>query len=311
MKKYTQKKLETLREIHGSQEIIKKCQSDLSVYLSRLNEKIKIGSPDASDEFARSVYAARLLTAHNDSRNKYSKRDIRDSLRIPEFMNCMKRYCMVGAHFSGDTFHQFSIARYPNAFSETSKGESYSRKCAYKKTNVTHFVHFTFTGLAMMSINVDVVDLSAREGLPLIHLGVDGSAAWITVKAGKLGFATGFIAHEDGFIYHAKSKDEANRGLKEKILKHKEQKAMSNPSPKDLRRARLVVRLCNGALATYKQARDMGYCVEGIKAFKQRHNIKGNKVPLPQLMLSGNQLAINLALRVARVVKKEKTKQTV
>lgn len=67
-----------------------------------------------------------------------------------------------------------------------------------------------------------------------------------------------------------------------------------------------MARLCNGAHATLADAKSLGYCEPGIRAFQTRHGI-GDAATLPELVRTGDPSAVRLALKIARTVKREAT----
>ena len=95
-------------------------------------------------------------------------------------------------------------------------------------------------------------------------------------------------------------KEEAERIERERIAK-----LNANEQRKYNRRLRLIAHLCKNVKATFADARSMGYCIPGIENFKQKYNI-GNHATLAELMNTKNDLAIKLALNIARKVKKER-----
>ena len=67
-----------------------------------------------------------------------------------------------------------------------------------------------------------------------------------------------------------------------------------------LRRARLVLALCRRAVATVEDARALGYCAAGIRAFRERHGLTTvETVPLRVLVRTGNPQAVSLARHLA------------
>jgi hypothetical protein len=72
-------------------------------------------------------------------------------------------------------------------------------------------------------------------------------------------------------------------------------------SKKAARRAALIARLCNHAIATVDDAKALGYCQPGIEAFQTTHGI-GNAASLPELVKTGNAAAVAFAISIARKI---------
>lgn len=215
----------------------------------------------------------------------------------------------IGGDYSGHTCASVSIGDSARAETITEHGDRYSRRCTYRKTDAAHVVTVTADGLAWMSANPDLCDLSRSEGLPLIDLGKNGTARWLVSVGKRINSRTGWIVADRGQCYHStESWSRAQEGLVRKLAKldreraeaaERERARRASPEYKSERRARLVARLCAGATATVADATALGYCMPGIDAFRAAHGI-GDTASLPQLCRTGDPRAVRLALTVAR-----------
>jgi hypothetical protein len=208
-------------------------------------------------------------------------------------------YC---GEYSGDTLHLMSWWTHAFARTTVSRGEAYSRSSKYWKTNATHEITLDPAGVPYLVANPAIASVSLSEDMPLIALYPDGRAVWITASGKRIDSQDGWIAAQSGMIYHSTvSLDHAKKGLQRKIDAAAKQAREDAHNRKIERRARLVARLCGGAVATISDARRMGYCEPGIKAFQSRHGI-GDAASLPDLVRSGNPLAAKLAVTLARTI---------
>lgn len=198
----------------------------------------------------------------------------------------------------------------PHASTCTAKGDQYSGRNTYRKTNASHVVNLSPEWAVLLVEREDVAALSARDGLPLIGIHADGRLCWLKTKGKAITEEVGWISHFGAVCYHStKSQNAADQGLKIKLAAQRDEwaraaEARKNATQwaKDERRARLVARLCDVS-ATIADAREMGYCLPGIEAFQRQHHI-GDAAPLRALLSTGNLSAVRLALAVARKVRR-------
>ena len=229
----------------------------------------------------------------------------------------------MGVNYSGDTSHEAWFGPGATAYTTTYQGEQYSRSCKYSKTNATHCIQLTN---ATHCIQLDPArahalvesdrlrELSHRDGLPLIALDDDGKAAWVVTKGKRISAEHGWIIGDDVCCYHStKSREHAVGGHARKRAEidrrnaeaaERERLRKASPEYKAERRARLMARLCGSLTATIADAKSCGYCDPGIAEFQRRHGI-GDTATLPELVRTGNSLAVSLALKLARQAAKQ------
>ena len=216
----------------------------------------------------------------------------------------------LGERYSGATDYAVKWAASPSASTYTAKGDRYSGRCTYRKTDASHVVRLSPEWAILLTEREDVAALSARDGLPLIGWHADGRACWVRTKGKAITEEIGYIAHFGATCYHStKSQKSADQGLKIKLSAMRDEwaawaveRANAAQWAKDERRARLIARLCDVS-ATVADARAMGYCLPGIEAFQSQHHI-GDAAPLRALLATGNPSAVRLALAVARKVRR-------
>ena len=218
----------------------------------------------------------------------------------------------LGERYSGATDYavQWGWAISPAAATYTAKGDRYSGRCTYQKTDASHVVRLSPEWSVLLVEREDVAALSARDGLPLIGWHADGRACWVKTKGKAITEEIGYISHFGTVCYHStKSQADADKGLARKLASMRDEweaqavaRANAAQWAKEERRARLVARLCNVS-ATIADARAMGYCLPGIEAFQSQHHI-GDSAPLRALLSTGNPSAVRLALAVARKVRR-------
>ena len=216
-----------------------------------------------------------------------------------------------GGRFSGETRYVAAWGPATTARTTKTKGDQYSRRCTYKKTDATHSVTVTAEGIVDL---IDAPNISAEsdaEGLALIaYTAATGKAIWVEEKAKSIRAVSGWIGTHEGFIYHSeKSADDAARGAARKAAAHARSVKRSKEDATAERRARLVVRLCRGAVATVADALAAGYCPAGIRSWQERNGI-GDAAPLAELVRTGDPMATRLALDLARKVKRGATVPT-
>jgi hypothetical protein len=205
-----------------------------------------------------------------------------------------------GCDYSGETRHVVKWGDRATASTATSSGDQYSRSCTYKKTDAAHVVTLDPAGVALLCENETLRNLSACDGLHLIALYPDDSAVWVRQKGKAIVAESGWIVGNGQVCYHSTaSREAAQKGFAKKYAAHLAELREIRKSRKEERRARLIARLCGNAKATIADARALGFCTPGIKAFQEQHGI-GDEAPLPALVRTGNPAATRLALNLAR-----------
>lgn len=217
------------------------------------------------------------------------------------------RAASIGGQYSGTTTTRVEWATSAHAETLTMSGDQYSRRCTYRKTDAQHLVSLSVRDIVDLLDAPDLVEWSRREGLPLIGYDAKtGACAWVVVKNKSLKVERGWVAYENGTCYHSQASfDHAKKSLRCKIKRLEKERAVETLRQKISRRERLVVRLCKNAKATLKDAKSLGFCEPGIKAFQSRHNI-GDEASLADLVKTGNPEATRLAFHVARNLYVEK-----
>jgi hypothetical protein len=110
----------------------------------------------------------------------------------------------------------------------------------------------------------------------------------------------GWIVGNAAVCYHStNSREHAQAGFAKKHAAHLAELRQRRLSDKQARRVRLIARLCGGITATLADAKGLGFCEPGIRAFQDRHGI-GNSATLPELIRTGDPSATRLALSLAR-----------
>lgn len=223
-----------------------------------------------------------------------------------------------GGDYSGSVDHTVRFGSGANtgatAYTTTYQGEQYSRSCTYRKTNATHRVQLDPSRVHTLVESDRLRELSNRDGLPLIALDDDGKAAWVVTKGKQIAAEHGWIIGDDVCCYHStKSREGAVKGHARKRAEidrrnaeaaERERLRKASPEYKAERRARLIARLCGSLTATIADAKSCGYCDPGIAEFQRRHGI-GDTATLPELVRTGNNLAVSLALKLARQAAKQ------
>ena len=216
----------------------------------------------------------------------------------------------LGERYSGETDYAVKWAASPSASTYTDKGDQYSGRCTYRKTDASHVVRLSPEWAVLLAEREDVASLSARDGLPLIGWHADGRVCWVKTKGKAITEEIGWIAHFGTVCYHStKSQKSADQGLakwmaSERAFWVRAAEARKNAAQwaKDERRARLIARLCDVS-ATIGDALELGFCRPGIEAFQSQHHI-GDTAPLRALLSTGNPSAVRLAMAVARKVRR-------
>lgn len=213
----------------------------------------------------------------------------------------------MGGMYSGETeFRVDWVECEAMADTRTSLGASYPGKKSYRKTDAVHCVTLNIEGAIGLANSQQIREASARDGLPLISLLPDGRCVWVRKCGQKILSESGWIAHKDGVCYHSvKSPEDAQRGLRKKLNAIQRERELSRHAAKISRRAKLVARLCHGAIATLRDAKAAGFCDPGIASFQAEHGI-GDSATLPELMRTGNPSAQFLAMKIARRIASKK-----
>jgi hypothetical protein len=205
-----------------------------------------------------------------------------------------------GDYYSGDTSFKSVFGVKASAETSTSRGDQYSRKCTYRKTDAGHLVILDPAGVPCLVESEALRQRSAQDGLYLIALYPDSSAVWVRSKGKAIVSESGWIAGNASVCYHStESAADAAAGFRRKLALHEREQRLARAAGKIERRARLIARLCGDAVATIADAKRLGYCEPGIAAFQSAHGI-GDTATLPQLARTGNPSAVALALSVAR-----------
>lgn len=223
----------------------------------------------------------------------------------------------MGGDYSGNVSHSARFGSGVNlatAHTVTDLGERYSRSCKYSKTDAEHVVQLDPSRVHALVESARLRELSIRDGLHLIALDDDGKATWVTTKGKQIAAEHGWIIGDDVCCYHStKSRDDAIKGHARKRAEidrrnaeaaERERLRKASPEYKAERRARLMARLCSSLKATLADAKACGYCDPGIEEFQRRHGI-GDTATLPELVKTGNSLAVALALKLARQAAKK------
>lgn len=224
---------------------------------------------------------------------------------------CANHALAVGGDYSGDTGRRVQWGDAPGAVTNLTRGDHYSRRCTWRRNDAVHAVTLDPTGaVGLYDARDNLVPASARDGLPLIacYPGPDPTApvraVWVVARNKHLSSVAGWVAYDSAAdtCYHStRSPEHAARALARKVAALRAEHAARAAAARNNRRARLVARLCRGVTATLDDARRLGYCTPGIRAFQDRHGI-GDTASLPALVHTGNPAAVRLALDVARRV---------
>lgn len=271
----------------------------------------------AWEEACRIVSTRDSIAAEWQSVRK-ADRDAAEKLKS-EVLGWLNRAAKIGGDYSGSTHYVYGIGDVTNAFTKTYDGERYSRACKYRKTNAEHTVSSTISdAVNLLKLPSDVLQASLGDGLPLIGATSKGSVIWVRRVNKSIESQEGYLAYgttTNGrcIVYHAQSKQEADKGLKIKLQKENDREAevarivachkeQARNQAREKRRASLLGRIA-GVQATYQQARELGFCEVGIKSFQSRFGI-GNSATLNQLVATEDPSAVRLALHVARAVRR-------
>lgn len=228
----------------------------------------------------------------------------------------------LGGLYSGKTTKEIMWSGLASASTIRNSGDSYSRNKWQHRTDANHRIYLDLDGLLAMEHNVDLLEQSTKEGLPVIALYKLKKiphvykAIWVKQGTGKtIADVFGWIAYDpvSQWLYHSTiSSADASKGLRAKIEsaleEERHKQALLEATPKMERKARLITKLCGKIHATTEDAHKLGYCDAGIKAFRKSHRI-GKSASLPELIDTGNPLAIKLALYLARQVTRDNAKK--
>jgi len=284
-----------------------KWESKLQAAQDEMTEKIKcLRIPEETVEMLKIAVDAVRIAREATARIPKDRRE--NAERIVKTAETLGRTAVkMGGMYSGETeFRVDWVECEAMADTRTSLGASYPGKKSYRKTDAIHCVALNIEGVIGLADNQQIREASARDGLPLISLLPDGRCVWVRKCGQKILSEAGWIAHKDGVCYHSvKSPEDAQRGLRKKLNAIERQQKLTRNAAKISRRAKLVARLCNGVVATIKDAKALGFCSPGIAQFQATHGI-GDSATLPELMRTGNPSAQLLALTIARKVASKK-----
>jgi hypothetical protein len=206
----------------------------------------------------------------------------------------------MGGQYSGRTQYTVTWGDTATAGTTTSYGDRYSSRCKWSKTDAAHHATICPEGAVGLVERAEIEEASRADGLPLISLRDDGAAVWLTTKGKAVVAVSGWVAFERGICYHStQSRSDAETGLAKKLAKLQQVAERARREAVANRRARLIARMCPGAVATIADARALGYCEPGIRQFQERYHV-GDSAPLPTLIATGHPSAVRLALHVAR-----------
>lgn len=221
--------------------------------------------------------------------------------------------------YSGHTTKTVKWGDSSNAWTDTHSGEQYYRTTTYRKTNADHHITLDPAGIPLLFDHQHVVRQSISDNLSVIALyplarGEEQPntyrAVWVKRFVKQVVREEGWIAshHESrglSVCYHStKSAEHAYAGLQKKLVQLRKQQQMQARTRKEQRRARLVARLCTQATATIKDAKRLGFCDPGIRAFQDRYGI-GDTATLSELVRTGDPSATRLALTVAHKIHRQ------
>lgn len=213
----------------------------------------------------------------------------------------------IGGVYSGKTTHAVQWGDNTSASTSTRNGDRYSRRCSYRKTNATHTICLNAEDILTVLDNAEVATASDRDCLPLLSYSTKlGAARWLKARNKQLAIVEGFIAYdaESRLCHHSEiSLDHAERGLEIKLGYWRAIQEKAKQRKKDERRASLIARLCPTATATIEDAKRLGFCEPGIRAFQEKHNI-GDEAKLSALLATKDDRAIMVAIEVARQMKR-------
>ena len=206
----------------------------------------------------------------------------------------------LGGSYSGAVSYRTDWGTRAEACTTTTAGAQYSRRVTYRKTDATHHVTLDPLGVAALVENEPLRSVSARDGLCLIALYPDGSAVWVKRHGKGIVSQRGWVAGNARVCYHSTvGSNHAEIGFQRKLATLEKEEKQARANAKDNRRARLVARLCHGISATLADAKALGYCEPGIRAFQARYGI-ADTATLPELVRTGDPSAVRLALKLAR-----------
>jgi hypothetical protein len=173
----------------------------------------------------------------------------------------------LASNYSGNTEYKWWWADYAHAITVTDKGEMYSGKCTYRKTDAVHKLRVTVAGIrGLMTIPEETRAQSSNEGLVLISAerlpGRCAKAVW--ARGGKpLTSSPGFIAWEGAVTYHADTEKAARKGLTKKLERAAELAAA------DEARKNGVPPLFKPVVRVDEVRRFTGWCLPGCRQWIQ------------------------------------------
>jgi len=190
-----------------------------------------------------------------------------------------------------------------NVSTTISKGDAYSRRCKYKKTDAFHLTLFNLAGLIGVYENLDIAAASRQDGLPLISYNPsNGAAVWVETARKRHSSVQGWIFYdpETRLCFHSdRSAEHAQNGLKRKVKKHTALQKEEARAAAELAEASKAIVEAKEIFATVQEARAFGYCSPGIREFQAKHNL-GDTVSLADLAATGDARAQRLAVTLWR-----------
>jgi len=213
----------------------------------------------------------------------------------------------VGGEYSGETKYFVTWGDKTIASTSTSQGDQYSRRCSYRKLDATHNICLNAEDILTVQDCAGLAAASTRDGLPLLSYNPKlGAARWLKARNKQLAIVAGFVAYdtESHLCHHSEiSPAHAHRGLEIKVAYWKAEQKRTAQHRRDERRTRLIARLCPTAAATIEDAKRLGFCEPGIRAFQEKHGI-GDEAQLSALLATKDDRAIMVAIEVARQIKR-------
>ncbi len=308
-------KVKDINTLIASNKAVKRAATLRNAAKAAAERAIDYGVANAPDVASAIATARGAIAAKIEAEKAFAKlppdRRTMAQSAVTMAMEIGKQAARLGCSYSGDTGYGASWGEKAWAETSTDKGEQYSRKCTYRKTDASHHVSMDPSGIPCLVENEALRQCSIRDGLHLIALFPDSSCVWVRNKGKAIVSESGWIAGNASVCYHSiKSADDAKRGFERKLAIHNRQQLLARQAGKIERRARLITRLCGSAVATIQDAKALGYCTPGIAAFQSTHGI-GDTATLPELIRTGNQSAVALALSVARKMSQKKELATV
>jgi hypothetical protein len=299
-------KVKDIQSLIAANKAEKRAATQRNAAKAAAERAIDYGVANAPDVMVAIATAREAIAAKNQTEKAFAglprERRTMAQSAITMAMEIGKQAARLGCSYSGDTSYGASWGEKACAETSTDKGEQYSRKCTYRKTDASHHVSMDPSGVPCLVENEALRQCSIRDGLHLIALYPDSSCVWVRNKGKAIVSESGWIAGNASVCYHStESKEHATMGFERKLATLRREQEQRRKSHKEERRARLIARLCS-ITATLQDAKSLGYCTPGIQAFQSRHGI-GDTATLPQLMATNDASAVRLALHIARNAK--------